>query len=1269
MVENEGAGLDGDCRKDSLDQRYIAVLGRPEPGLGVSVVSSPPSICAYRNRFPPTISSRRTRSTGREQLANEMRRVGLIVRAPHVICADRLPVSLRSYRSSPNPDCVYPTPPTSPTSRTSPDAFRATGRPSTERQPAAATVVTTAASATGGSSTERPTMHHLVITSYTSYTSDAGQRKRRRRLGSALAAATAIGSLVIAAHPRLASATTCTKTWTGAAGVLDGTFNEAAKWTPAGIPATTDDVCITEPGTYVVDYEQQPGFLPKLHAISVGGSAGVQTLRLQAGKELTLEAPSTINRNGAILLSGPGATLDTPYVAGAALASVSNHGHIAIDSVGGTAYIELPLANETDALFDVTGQLQYDLGAFDNRGSVTVRAGASMNLVRRFGFAVSFSNLAGSLNVLGDFAITDGTFTQGDGVTTGKGPVVQGTLVEAAVGAGGGGPITFTGGDIRGTIPSLQTLTLPAGRSYISTTVVNNGRVVLDSGGGDIGLISGAYLSQPTGLLENHGTIETRGTGLAEITVPITNFAAGVIDIKEGRALQDGSSLDVIDNQGSFIVESGAGFLVSTFSTFVNSGTLTVNGDGPAAPNKALGAFVVQRSTFRQRGAVAGTGVTSTQDSTLDHTAGGGTGLFTVRRSCCGPYTQLTGSLPSGETITLDSSAVPGVGAGIPDGAELKIDTPVTNNGTLVLRDLTGDPASLFTYNGAGTLTNNGTIRADGAGAGKRFRLPLTNAAAGTIDVVAGTLVQDLGTTTTNDGTFVIGPGGAYQLNNGRNTMFAQGSTGSLHLTVTANPPPGQVTSITGDANPGSANLAGELAVSTIGTPAVGTRYHAIANVHTTGTFSSYAFGATPYDVDYLASGLGVDLVAVAPLSVTTTSLPNGNPGAVYPGATLASSGGTGAVTWTVGPGSLPPGLALDPTSGAISGTPTTAGTSSFTVVATDSGHPAQHASANLSIAVIALVTPDTSISSGPANGSVSPVSSPSFTFVAAPSAPGTTFQCSTDGAAFTACTSPTMLTALADGSHTFAVRAVGAGGADPTPASRTWKVDTIAPTISITSPANGAVFVVGPVVIPTFSCSDANPLTCSATGQSVDTSSPSAARTFTVTAIDQAGNTRVVTSTYSVVAAPPVAGDLALKFDDSDDNFKTGRDEWITVIVRNRAKAPTSGTVTVSDALPVGLQFVEGRGPGWSCTAASQLVTCTHSTPIPKKTKTRVNIKVRVLASRDALLTNTATVTPFDAIPANNTDTQRIKVRAANAGSEHDHGGDYCDRDEPDDD
>lgn len=72
--------------------------------------------------------------------------------------------------------------------------------------------------------------------------------------------------------------------------------------------------------------------------------------------------------------------------------------------------------------------------------------------------------------------------------------------------------------------------------------------------------------------------------------------------------------------------------------------------------------------------------------------------------------------------------------------------------------------------------------------------------------------------------------------------------------------------------------------------------------------------------------------------SITTTSLPSGTVGISY-GTTLQYSGGTPPVTWSIvsGSGSLPGGLTLAPSTGVISGTPTTAGTSSFTVQATDS--------------------------------------------------------------------------------------------------------------------------------------------------------------------------------------------------------------------------------------------------------------------------------------------------------------------------------------------
>jgi hypothetical protein len=80
--------------------------------------------------------------------------------------------------------------------------------------------------------------------------------------------------------------------------------------------------------------------------------------------------------------------------------------------------------------------------------------------------------------------------------------------------------------------------------------------------------------------------------------------------------------------------------------------------------------------------------------------------------------------------------------------------------------------------------------------------------------------------------------------------------------------------------------------------------------------------------------------VTLPPLAITTTSLPTAVTGN-YNSATLTATGGLAPYTWTLASGSsLPPGLTLDSSAGVISGTPTMAGSYTFTIQTADSENP-----------------------------------------------------------------------------------------------------------------------------------------------------------------------------------------------------------------------------------------------------------------------------------------------------------------------------------------
>jgi hypothetical protein len=267
------------------------------------------------------------------------------------------------------------------------------------------------------------------------------------------------------------------------------------------------------------------------------------------------------------------------------------------------------------------------------------------------------------------------------------------------------------------------------------------------------------------------------------------------------------------------------------------------------------------------------------------------------------------------------------------------------------------------------------------------------------------------------------------------------------------------------------------------------------------------------------------------------------------------------------------------------------AGEHTFRVRAIDSAgnvepEPESH---TWTVQVVDTTPPTTSVNVVPEQLTTEPDAS--FEFVS--NEAGATFECSLDGAAFTACTSPRDYTALSDGQHEFRARATdAAGNVDQTPASFTWRIDTTAPQTTIGA---GAPPATGTSKSATFNFSSSEqPSTfeCSLDGAAfAPCSSPQAysnlsvgTHDFRVRATDEAENVDETPATHSWTITQGCAGstvtlgaaaDSWILQDSANQNY--GTDGGLKVDTKSGGNARAAVRFNLP-AIPAGCQVTNAK-------------------------------------------------------------------------------------------
>ncbi len=747
----------------------------------------------------------------------------------------------------------------------------------------------------------------------------------RRIFGAFGALALAASALVVLgpiAVPAAHAGGACTDTWTNTGG---GDWNTAADWSEGTVPTISDVACITNPGTYTVTLSTTE----TVGGLTLGGTTGSQTLEIASMAMLTGYGTTT---------NGSGASIDN---AGTFIVPTNQ----TFDQGAGTTSGN-PISLATSNL-NFTGAGASSFSALSGYGpAVTGNLAADQSLALNSTDTAYFTGPltnAGTITATGsgsEIDVTGGTFTNTGLLEAASGNtgalVLSGTFDNQGSGADGiAGDGSLT---LEGALTNEGSISVAAGTTFTSEGALTNGTGTISNGGTMVSDYndsftegSGPITGNPVYLTENDLTFT--GTGASSFVGADSIFVSGNLAANQSLALTSAAAYFTgpATNAGT-ISGSGSGSEIA-----VTSGILTNTGVIEAESGSS-GAFVLS-GTFDNQG--SGTdGIIGDSSVTLEGTLTNEGSIAVAAGTTFtneGSLTNGTGTITNAGTLVTDYSNTFSEGSGPISGHPVYLygsSLILTGNGQagFVAADnyalfITGALAPLQTLtlqSGAGVYgltTNNGTIDTQPGSNGATFEGPLAN---------NGTLEVGSGSATTIAGSYTQGTGGTLQVDIGDPVEFGR-------LSVN-----------------GTASLAGQLVTQTSGfTPTIGSSFDVIntGGNALSGTFSTTAFGAQPYTTQYQVNQL--DLIAASGMDVTTPSLPDGQLGTAYSATALTTSGGISPVTWTLNTNTLPPGLTLYPTTGIISGTPTMAGTFTFTVTADDSSTPVpQVASAQLTITI-----------------------------------------------------------------------------------------------------------------------------------------------------------------------------------------------------------------------------------------------------------------------------------------------------------------------------